>query len=465
MTERQQRKYVHGQWSSRWIFILAATGSAVGLGNVWKFPYTAGAYGGGAFVLIYLLCVAAIGIPIMMAEVMLGRRGRQSPINTMRKLARIEGASRLWGYLGWLGMIAGFLILSYYSVIAGWTLAYMVRTAVGVFSVPVAGGMTAAGVREIFAQFVGNPEAVLAWHTLFMVMTVAVVARGVQSGLEQAVRWLMPALFVLLLVLVGYAMNTDGFGQAMAFLFRPDFSKITAPGVLSAMGQAFFSLSLGMGAIMIYGSYLPAKASIAGTSITVAVADTLVALLAGIAIFPIVFANGLEPTEGPSLIFKTLPLAFSKMTGGTFFGTLFFLLLVVAAWTSAISLIEPVVAWLAENHGLNRVTAASVAGVITWALGIITILSFSQWKFSFTFFGELRKNGMFDVLDILTANIMLPLGGILIAIFAGWIMKRRHSEEELAIRVPGGYDLWWFLVRFVSPVLMGVVLLHLLGLF
>ena len=465
MTEKAAKKYVHAQWSSRWVFILAATGSAVGLGNVWKFPYTTGVYGGGAFVLIYLLCVAAIGVPIMMAEVMLGRRGRQSPINTMRKLARAEGASPLWGYLGWLGVLSGFLILSYYSVIAGWTLAYFVRTATGVFSVPVAGGMTPDGVQAIFAQFVSNPEALLAWHTLFMILTVVVVARGVQSGLEKAVRWLMPALFILLLVLVGYAMNTDGFAQAMEFLFRPDFSKITAPGVLSAMGQAFFSLSLGMGAIMIYGSYLPSNASIAGTSVTIAAADTLVALLAGIAIFPIVFANGLEPAAGPSLIFQTLPLAFGKMAGGDFFGALFFLLLVFAAWTSAISLIEPVVAWMAENHGLTRVMATAVAGTITWVLGIVTILSFNHWKFSFSFFGDVKENGMFDVLDILTANIMLPVGGIFIAIFAGWIMKRRHSEEEMAIRTPGGYDLWWFLVRFVSPVLMIFVLLHLLGLF
>ncbi len=452
-------KYIHGQWSSRWAFILAATGSAVGLGNVWKFPYITGENGGGAFVLVYLVFIAAIGIPIMIAEVMLGRRARQSPINTMRTLAKIEGRTGLWRYVGWMGVIAGFLILSYYSVIAGWTLAYIVRTGAGLFALT-----TADGVRGMFTNLVSDPERLLAWHTIFMVMTVVVVARGVRSGLEQAVRFLMPALFVLLLVLVGYAMNTDRFTEGVEFLFRPDFEKLSAAGVLTAIGHAFFTLSLGMGAIMIYGSYLPKNASIVGASITIALADTVVALLAGLAIFPVVFANGLDPAEGPSLIFQTLPLAFGQMPGGAFFGALFFVLLLFAAWTSAISLIEPAVAWLAENHGMSRVMASVSVGILTWLLGIVTVLSFSRWKFSFSFFGVEKHNGLFDVLDILTANIMLPLGGILIAVFAGWMMKSKHSQEELNMK-GFGYDLWSFLVKFVSPVLVVIMLLNLFGLF
>ncbi len=449
--------YVHAQWSSRWAFILAATGSAVGLGNIWKFPYMAGEGGGSAFVLVYLVCVVLIGVPIMMAEVLIGRRGRRSPINTMRKLAADEHANPAWQYLGWMGVITGFLILSYYSVIAGWTLAYVFRTASGMFR-----AATADGVGSLFADFVSDPEKLLAWHTIFMALTVGVVARGVEQGLEKAVKFLMPALFILLVALVGYAMGTGAFAQGADFLLRPDFSKLTPGGVVGAMGQAFFSLSLGMGAIMIYGSYLPQDSSIAGTSFTIALADTAVALLAGLAIFPIVFANGLEPAQGPSLIFQTLPIAFGQMPGGTFWGTLFFVLLVFAAWTSAISLIEPVVAWLTETRGLNRVSSATLVGSLTWLLGIVTILSFNRWAFSFNFLGVEKSSGAFDILDILTSNIMLPLGGILIALFAGWSMSRAHSRDELAIRWGFLYGLWRLLIRFVSPVLVAVVLFQLL---
>jgi len=460
MANPTDQPVVHGQWSNRWAFVLAATGSAVGLGNIWRFPYMAGENGGGAFVLVYLLCVAAIGIPIMVAEVMLGRRGRQSPINTMHALAKAEGHSRNWAAIGWLGMIAGFLILSYYSVIAGWTLAYTVRTASGTFDL-----VTADGARSIFVSLVSDPEKLLAWHTIFMAMTVIVSARGIQHGLEKAVKFMMPALFVLLLVLVGYAMNAGDFAQAWTFLFTPDWSKLTAGSVLDAMGQAFFSLSLGMGAIMIYGSYLPQESSIPRTSITIALADTAVAILAGLAIFPIVFAFGLAPAAGPSLIFQTLPIAFGQMPGGLIFGTLFFILLVFAAWTSAISLLEPVVAWLAETKGMNRVMSSALAGIVTWLLGILTILSFNRWDFSFPFFGGVKDNGIFTIFEILTNNIMLPLGGIMIAIFAGWMMKRRHSQDELAMGSEFGYSLWAVLVRFVAPVLVFAVILKLFGLF
>ncbi|MBT3042047.1 MAG: sodium-dependent transporter, partial [Candidatus Thiodiazotropha sp. (ex Codakia orbicularis)] len=276
MAERQS---IHGQWSSRLVFILAATGSAVGLGNVWKFPYITGENGGGAFVIIYLVCIALVGVPIMMAEIMLGRRGRQSPINTMAALSREEGANKAWSLIGWSGVLAGFFILSYYSVIAGWALAYVARAGAGLFS-----GLDAAGVEGMFNGLVGSPERLLAWHTLFMLMSMFVVAKGVKSGLEKAVTYLMPALFVLLLLLVGYAMNTGFFLQGLEFLFSPDFSKliytcqvvdgveqcdISGGPLLVAMGHAFFTLSLGMGAIMVYGSYMPKKSSIAGSAVLI----------------------------------------------------------------------------------------------------------------------------------------------------------------------------------------------------
>lgn len=448
---------IHGQWSSRWAFILAATGSAVGLGNIWKFPYITGEYGGGAFVLVYLVSVALIGIPIMMAEVMLGRRGRQSPINTMRALAKAEGRHGIWSWIGWMGVLAGFLILSYYSVIAGWALAYVFRTGSGAIQ-----AVGSAGIKRIFTELVSDPEKLLAWHTIFMVMTMVVVARGVKNGLEMAVRYLMPALLILLLILVGYAMNTGHFYEAVDFLFKPDFSKLTGGAILTAMGHAFFTLSLGMGAIMIYGSYLPDNASIARTSIIISIADTAVALLAGLAIFPIVFSfPELTPGAGPGLIFQTLPMAFSQMPGGQIFGALFFILIVIAAWTSSISLIEPAVAWLIENRGMSRVMAAVWCGLATWLVGIATILSFSKWAFDFNFLGTVKHNGVFDILDILTANIMLPAGGFFIAIFAGWMMSEKHSREELAMG--HSYILWQFLIKYIAPTLVLVVILNLFG--
>ncbi|HEB98120.1 MAG TPA: sodium-dependent transporter, partial [Thiotrichales bacterium] len=401
-----RRTSVHGEWSSKLAFILAATGSAVGLGNIWRFPYVTGESGGGAFVLVYLVCVAAIGVPVMMAEILLGRRGRQSPLNTMRTLALEEGHSPAWQYVGVLGMTAGFMILSFYSVVAGWTLAYVFRTLGGVFT-----GVTAEGAQSIFNGLIGDPERLLAWHTIFMVMTIIVVSRGVKSGLEQAVRFLMPALFVLLVFMVGYAVSTGEFQQAVQYLFKPDFSKVDGEVVLSAMGQAFFSLSLGMGAIMIYGSYLSHTASITRTAVIIAGMDTLVAVLAGLAIFPLVFAYGLEPSGGPGLIFITLPIAFGQMPGGAFFGAMFFILLVFAAWTSAISLLEPVVTWLVENKGMNRVKAAAWAGLAAWLLGILSLLSLNLMSGE-----EFKLFGMsfLDLMDWVTANVMLPLGGLLI---------------------------------------------------
>ena len=458
MSER--RESIHGQWSSRWAFILAATGSAVGLGNIWKFPYITGEHGGGAFVLVYLACIAMVGIPIMVAEVMLGRRGRRSPINTMYHLCREEGSSRHWEYLGWAGVAAGFMILSYYSVIAGWALAYVMRAASGAFN-----GLGAEGVATLFNDLTSSPERLLAWHTIFMVMTMVVVARGVRSGLEQAVRFLMPALFMLLFGLVFYAMSTGHFKEGLAFLFEPDFEKLDGKALMVAMGHAFFTLSLGMGAIMVYGSYLPRNTSIARTSITIALADTVVALMAGMAIFPIVFANGLEPGAGPGLIFQTLPIAFGQMPWGGLIGTMFFVLVVFAAWTSAISLIEPFVAWLVENHGMSRVRATLISGIGSWALGLLTVFSFNIWSdvHLLSFVDKFKDSSIFDLLDFLTANIMLPFGGVAIAVFAGWVMSRRSSQEELHAKEGAAYRIWLFLVRFVAPIAVVMVFLNLIG--
>lgn len=447
------KKTIHAEWSSRFAFILAATGSAVGLGNIWKFPYITGENGGGAFVIVYLLCVLLIGIPIMMAETMLGRRSRQNPIDTMKTLCDEAGADKNWHYLGWLGVIAGFLILSYYSVVAGWASAYVLKAFTGSFF-----GADAIAIKGLFNDFVASPIQLVFWHSLFMLATMLIVVRGVNSGIEQAVRFLMPSLFVLLMLLVAYAMTTGSYDQGIEFLFTPDFSKLTANGVLTAMGHAFFTLSLGMGAIMVYGSYLPKDVSIAKTVFLIAGTDTVVALLAGIAIFPIVFASGLEPAAGPGLIFQTLPVAFGNMTGGWLFGILFFVMLVFAALSSSISLIEPAVAWLVENRNMSRQQACIWSGSISWLLGFFSIFSFNMWS-EFKIFDRT----LFQLLDYLTANLMLPIGGFCIAIFAGWIMAQQHTEQELGMPTPLGYQIWKILICYVAPTSVFFVFLHVIG--
>ncbi|MEX2482006.1 MAG: sodium-dependent transporter [Gammaproteobacteria bacterium] len=445
------RESMHGQWSSRWVFILAATGSAVGLGNIWRFPYITGENGGGAFVLIYLLCVLMVGLPIMIAEILLGRRGRRSPINTMAALADDEGLNPRWHLLGWMGVVAGFVILSFYSVVAGWSLAYVSYVAKGLFV-----DANAAAAQMTFDGLTGSAGRLLAWHSLFMVLVIAVVARGVRGGLEQAVKYLMPALFFMLLVMVGYALLSGDPMAALAYLFEPDFSEISGDSVLVALGQAFFSLSLGMGSIMIYGSYLPNDASIMQTSGIIAGADTLVALLAGLAIFPIVFGYGLEPGQGPGLVFISLTIAFGHMPGGQLFGTVFFLLLSIAAWTSAISLLEPVAAWLVESRGWSRLKSCLAGGLAAWLLGFGSLLSFNHWR-DFTPGGR----NFFDWSEFLSTSILLPLGGLFIAIFAGWRMRLASTMEELGSGPSAGYRAWLGLILIIAP--LGVLLVFLEG--
>lgn len=446
------KKSIHGEWSSRFAYILAATGSAVGLGNIWKFPYITGENGGGAFVLVYLACVIAIGIPIMIAETLIGRRGRQSPVNTLSILAEEAETNPSWRYLGWMGVIAGILILSYYSVIAGWAGAYAFKAFFSGFS------SDPNVVKSVFDDLLDSPVQLIFWHTAFMVATMGVVMRGVKGGLERAVQLLMPALLGLLLLLVAYAMTTgEYYFQGLSFLFSPDFSEIDGDAILTAMGHAFFTLGLGMGAIMVYGSYLPQDVSITKTALYIAGADTIVALLAGIAIFPLVFANGLEAGAGPGLIFQTLPIAFGNMTGGWLFGVLFFILLVFAALTSAISLIEPFVAWLVEQKGMTRVKASIISGLGTWSLGVSVALSFNVLS-EYTLFDKT----IFDLLDYLTANLLLPIGGFCIAIFAGWVMHKNHTKEELGLPAIQ-FAIWEKLICYVAPSAVFLVLLDVVG--
>ncbi|WP_163832327.1 sodium-dependent transporter [Spartinivicinus ruber] len=444
----EAHKAVSGTWATRWTFILAATGSAVGLGNIWKFPYITGEYGGGAFVLVYLACIAVVGIPIMMSEVLIGRHARRNPIDAMGDLAVESGSTRAWSLVGWMGVLAGFFILSFYSVIAGWALNYTADIGMGLFN-----GVSAEQTGKMFGELTGDPRRLIFWHTLFMILTAIIIARGIHRGLEASVRIMMPALFILLLVMVGYSItSTDKFGEGVKFLFAFDFSKLTGEAVLAAMGHAFFTLSLGMGAIMTYGAYMPKQASIGGTVVTIAVLDTVVALVAGMAIFPIVFANGLEPSAGPGLLFVSLPQAFGSMGGGQIFGTIFFLLVSIAALSSAISLIEPAVAYIVQRHNVSRVTATISFSVIVWLLGLGTVFSFNEWAEA-----KLFGKTFFDLLDFLTANIMLPLGGLLISIFAGWILKRSIVLNELAMQNLVRFNTWRAAARVFSPLAVLVI--------
>jgi NSS family neurotransmitter:Na+ symporter len=440
-------------WSSRWAFMLATAGSAIGLGNIWKLPYMIGVNGGSAFVLVFLACIVVVGIPLMMCEIMLGRRAQRNPADGMLALAHEAHAPAAWKWVGIAGLFAGLLILGFYSIIAGWVLEYIVRAASGEFH-----GIDGPMAKSRFDAFLAAPLQLLLWHTVFIVMTLGVVARGVNAGLEKANNILMPALFAILLVLVGYSMAVGDFARSAQFMFTPDFSKVTPVAVLSALGHAFFSLSLGMGAVMVYGSYLQRHVSIARTTFYIAIADTGVGILVGLAIFSLVFANGLEPAAGPGLIFQTLPIAFGGMPGGDIIGTLFFILVAFAAWTSAISLVEPAIAWLTENTRLTRKQSAWLIGIADWLLGIAVLLSFSEWQNVHLLFGL----GIFDTLDKLTSTIMLPLGGLAMALFAGYVMRTQHVREELGLG-EGLYALWRFTIRYVAPLAIVAVFLYLLG--
>jgi neurotransmitter:Na+ symporter, NSS family len=445
----------HESWSSRIVFLMAAVGAAVGLGNLWKFPYTAGVSGGAAFVLVYLVAVAAVAIPIVAAELLIGRRGRMSPPNSFIALAREASASPAWRLVGWMNLLAVFLILSFYSVVAGWALAYVPKLALGHFT-----GASAERVAEEFGALLASPATLAVLHALFMALTVAIVAVGLKRGIERAVRFLMPALLVMLLSLVAYATLTGDMSRTVDFLFQADFSKITAPVVLQAIGQAFFSVSVAMGLLITYGAYLDQETRLVQSSFYIAGADTVVALLSGLAIFPLVFANGLDPAEGPGLIFVTLPIAFGQMPAGALFGSIFFLLVLVSALTSSIAILEPMVSWAEEHAWARRGPAAMVAGVAAWLVGLGTVFSFNLWAgwFPLGALERFRSSTVFDLVDYLTSNLLLPLGGMLIALFVGWVLSAETTRQELGMPDGFAFRAWRFLLRFVAPVAVGWVL-------
>jgi len=434
-------------WGSRLTFILAATGSAVGLGNIWKFPYMAGANGGGAFVLMYLCFVIILGAPMFINETMIGRAMRRSPIGAMHKLTEQYNIAKFWRSIAWLGSISGVLVMAFYSVVAGWSLDYIFKTASGVFN-----GQDAAFIGGVFNKELSQPINMLLWHFVFTALTVAIVAGGVVKGLEKSLQILMPLLFILLLLLVVYSMATGDVRGGMEFLFFFKPEEITWSGVQAALGQAVFTLSLGCVSMMVYGSYMALGQNLGRTAVTVALLDTSVALLAGIAIFPIVFAHGIEPGAGPGLVFISLPLAFAQMPGGQIVGSLFFVLIAAAAVSSSISLIEPAVARLVERYNMSRSIATIAVGVFTWVLGLGCVLSFNLWA-DYTVAGK----NFFDILDYLTASILMPLGCMLIALLVGWALPKSFSREQLSDMSPFAYSVWLMITRYVVPVGVAVI--------
>ncbi len=454
-------QFVHEQWSSRSVFLLAAVGEAVGLGTIWRFPYITGQNGGGAFVLIYCGCILIIGIPLLMAELAIGRRGGQSAIKTMRVLSAAEGCSQFWQLLGWLSVLTPFVGLMFYSVVAGWILDYIFHTASGDLV-----QLTAADSNLGFSSLISNPARLAFWHGVFLLITVVIVAGGVKRGLERAVKILMPGLALILLILLGYVIATADFAGGVKFLFNPDFSKVDATVVLMAIGQAFFSLSVAVGAMITYGAYMPKHVSISNAACVIGIADTLTALLIGLVVFPLVLTYGLTASEGPGLVFVALPIAFGEMPAGVFFGTLFFLLMLMTALTSSIGMLEPVVSWIEEYRGLKRPAVAIMVGSFAWLCGLSAVLSFNVWSdvTPLAMFPVFEKTTIFELLDFVTANILIPLGGLLIALFAGWIMSRGSILNELGLPDAMAFRSWYLLVRYVAPTaIVAIFLVNMVG--
>lgn len=461
-------------WSSRTAFVLAAVGAAVGLGNIWRFPTLAGENGGGAFVLIYVLCVILIGMPMVLTEIMLGRSGggRSDAAGSIAEVAAKSGRSRAWSVFGGIEVVAAFLILSFYSVVAGWVLYYVGLSGTNFLGEVLSGNpfapafdhLTQAEVTGLMGELFASPGQLLLQHAIVMGITLSIVIMGVHSGIERAAKWLMPGFFILLVFLMIYAAFTGDFGQAIAFLFTPDFSKVTPPVMNEALGQAFFSLSLGSAALITYGSYVPDNVRLAPTAGMIAAADTSVAILAGLMIFPIVFSAGLDPAAGPSLIFQSLPVAFQTMPGGALVGLAFFVLILFAALTSSISLLEGPVAWVMNRFGVARKVAAILVASGAFVIGIACALGFNVWSDvrPLGFWGIFENSDILGSIDGITGKVMLPLAGLGLAIFTGWKADRRLVEAQAGISgLP--FMVWRGLVAWLAPIAIGLILIF--GLF
>ena len=449
----EQRKGGRAEFSSKFGVIAAAAGSAVGLGNIWKFPYITGVYGGAAFLFVYLGFILAIGLPVMLSELIIGRKSRKNAYGAFKKLA----PNSLWRIVGILGVGAAFMILAFYGVVAGWSIEYVVLSVSNGFK-----SQTPDQLAGMFTNFIEAPIRPVFYQLIFMFLTGLIVFIGIKNGIEKNVKIMMPFLVIIILILDVRAVTLPGAGAGLKFLFHPDFSKLTGEGILSALGHAFFSLSLGMGTLITYGSYIDKKNNLISTALSVTIADTLIAILAGIAIFPAVFAFGIEASSGPGLVFITLPNVFQQMPGGYIFSILFFVLLMIAALTSSISILEVVVAYFHEELKMKRKLATIFATTIIALLGIICSLSMGVFD-QYTFFGF----NFFDLMDWISANLLLPLGGLFISLFLGWKFGRKkvRAEIENGGRISDLFlSVFMILVRIVAPIAIAVVFLKGIGL-
>ncbi len=438
---------VRAHWSNRLAFILAAAGSAVGLGNIWKFPYITGVNGGGAFVAVYLVCILVVGLPIFVSELYVGQRAQANVVDAF-VLTHRPGTP--WRVVGWLGLLSAVVILSFYSVVGGWVLDFVMRSVTNQFV-----GHSDEEIKGMLGTLFASPGRQLLWHALFMGGAMAIVQQGLAAGLERWSRILMPTLFVLLLLLLVRAAFLPGFGRALEFLFTPHTEQLTAAGILEAVGHSFFTLSLGMGAMITYGSYLRTGQELTRTVFSVAALDTLIALVAGTIIFSVVFSFGLEAGSGPTLMFQTLPMLFAKVPGGYFVSVAFFLLVAFAALTSAISLLEVVVTYWAEHHGKSRGPTVLVAGGSIYLLGILSALSTNLLE-------GVKVLGLtfFDLADKLTSSLLLPLGGMLIALFFGWVLGPRAADEVIGGRSRAAALLLVWTARVLAPLAVLVILIN-----
>lgn len=437
------------QFSSRWGFVLAAIGSAVGLGNIWRFTFMAGENGGGAFIFLYFVFIVCFGVPGVIAMIVIGRRGGRSPVGSTEALALAEGKSANWKYLGWMALSVAFLALTFFSVIAGFVLAYLMKSLSGAFS-----GITPLESVELFTEVQSGVIGMVGWHGVFMLLTMLIVARGIRDGVEKTLKYMMPALFVILLILVLYAAITADFSAALRFMFIPDFSIIDRDVVLLALGQAFFSLSVGGGGIIAYGAYMHKSASIPHTALVIASANVSVDMLAGLAIFPIVFAYGLAPDSGPGLMFETLPVAFGQMPGGAFFGSLFLVLVLFAALSTSISMLQSVVSRLVEREGASRSMMTILAGGLAWVIGLGSVFSFNIWSDfkPLGFIDLLRDATIFRIIDFFVVNNLILTSAFFMAIFVGWTMSEQATCEEFGMGNGLAYRGWRFIMRYLAPI-------------
>jgi NSS family neurotransmitter:Na+ symporter len=443
-------------WSSRLTFLLATMGSAIGLGNLWRFPYVTGENGGGAFVLVYLFFVFAILTPLVMAELAMGRRGQASPVGSLQRLCTESNTHPAWKIIGYLSAIVPPVALCFYSVVAGWSLQYLFAALTGTFV-----GIEAQDAERYYNDMLASPLQMLSWYTLFIAANVWVVRRGILRGIEKVNNVMLPSLFIILLILAVYAFIAGDFRAAWHFLFNPDFSRLTWKAVLLALGQALFSISVGTGALLTYGSYLRKDVRLPGSTWVLTIGNTLSAMLAGLAIFPIVFASGLNPGGGPGLTFVTLPIALGQMPGGAFFSIAFFVLVFFAAFTTSVAMLEPFVSWLAERPGMRRESVTIWTGLAVWLIGISCLLSFNLWADlrPLSFVPLLADKNIFGILDFTVSNLFLPINALLIALFCGWIMRRAALREERGIRSDRAYRAWSLLVRWLAPLALGGVLI------